>query len=416
MQANTYANRVKELRTLIEERDLSRLSRRLLDLFSDIDFSNDLKRKAIALRANYNAFAQLEQAETTHEDWGKMCKEAAELLSEIILHLSNIPTEEQTIGKAASLGKEVVFEAKAITKIFRSPKFTFQLPPIDLDLRMGEITGIVGENGNGKTTLLRIVAGDLQISGGNIRYPYFDVERDDWYGIKQNIAFIPQHLPVWNGFLKENLHFTAAIHGIKGRENEERVDLVIHRLGLTKYEDALWNEISSGYKLRFELARALVWYPSLLIIDEPLANLDINTQQVFLQDLQYLAKSTQNPMSILLSSQHLHELESIADNIIFIKNGEALYNGSMKDFGKDRIKNQFEINTSSTKAELEEILADVSNVHIEDHGSTKTIHTPIHIDANSLLRKLIAAEVQLTYFRDISTSTLKLFRENVTKN
>lgn len=424
MHNQMYSKRMEELRYLLDEQDLSRFSRRVLDLFSDLSPSLpvQLRKRAIALRASYNAFVQLEQDEERHADHGRMLEEADEVLAateealQALSRAESFSTSHEPLEEAVQSGlKSLVFEGKDISKVFRMPNFTFSLPKVDLHLHLGEITGIVGENGNGKTTLLRIVAGDLQASGGKIRYPIFHVADGDWYHIKQQIAFIPQHLPAWNGFLKENLHFTASIHGIKGRQNEERVDFVIHRLGLTKYADALWSEISSGYKLRFELARALVWNPRLLIIDEPLANLDINTQQVFLQDLRYLAKSVQNPISILISSQHLHELESIADNMLFIRNGEALYNGKMKDFGKDRLRNSFELGTSASKAELLQALAGVEGVEIDDHGQTKTIHTPVRVTANELLTTLVSSHIPVTYYRDISTSTLKLFRDNAPK-
>lgn len=420
MHKHLYSTRLKELRALVKEQDLSRLSRRLLDLFADVELPPALRKRAIGLRASYNAFVQLGQEAHTHADWEEMYAEALELVEAVGAALAQLPepVAPEAVPAAPSaemLLRRPVFEGRGITKVFRTAKHSFRLPEIDLELNLGEITGVVGENGNGKTTLLRIVAGDLQVSGGKLRYPAFEVPEGDWYRIKQHIAFIPQHLPAWNGFLKENLHFTAAIHGIKGRENEERVDFVIHRLGLTKYEDALWSEISSGYKLRFELARALVWHPRLLIIDEPLANLDINTQQVFLQDLRYLAKSSLNPISILLSSQHLHELESIADNILFIKNGEILYNGKMKDFGKDRKENLFEIGTAASKASLMEALQQLKGLRIEDHGQTKTIHTPVNTEAGKLLQLLVDANITVNYFRDISTSTLKLFRQNASK-
>ena len=82
--------------------------------------------------------------------------------------------------------------------------------------------------------------------------------------------------------LVDNLHFAAAIHGIRGKENEDEVDFIIWRLGLDKYRNATWNEISGGFKMRFSLGRALVYNPRLLILDEPLANLDVNTQLLFL--------------------------------------------------------------------------------------------------------------------------------------
>lgn len=412
-QAEIVQKRIEEIRRLATERDLSRTSRRLLDFFAEVEAPVALRRTAIQLRAAYNAYAAQDHADALDVVFESLLGQAVDLIAEM---------EQACLPKGASANpgkiaerlpekdREVVFTGTGITKVFKTRRYTFELPKMDVNLRLGEITGIVGENGNGKTTLMRIVAGDLEPTTGSIDYPLFGAEPGDWYAIKQEIAFIPQQLTPWRGFLKENLHFTAAIHGIKGVENEEQVDFVIHRLGLSQYEDAVWREISSGYKLRFELARALVWRPQLLIIDEPLGNLDINAQQIFLQDLRYLAQSIRYPMTILLSSQHLHEVESIADNIIFIKNGEALYNGKMQDFGQDRTENLFELSTDLTKTDIVARISHLEGVGVEDVGQVKVIHTPIGMDANQLLAELVRAGIPIHYFRDISTSTLKLFR------
>jgi ABC-type multidrug transport system ATPase subunit len=116
-------------------------------------------------------------------------------------------------------------------------------------------------------------------------------------------------------------------------------------------------------------------------------------------------------MSILLSSQHLHEMERIADNIIFIKQGQALYNGKMKDFGKDRLKNLFELNTTADKAKIVAALQKLEGIRVEDRGNQQLIHSPTRFSGNEILGELVKGEVPIGYFRDISTSTLKLFRE-----
>ncbi len=137
--------------------------------------------------------------------------------------------------------------------------------------------GIVGENGNGKTTLLRCMAGQLALDSGVLNFTR--LEKPDHYGIKHQLAFIPQRIPRWFGLLKDNLHFSAAISGVKGEENNVMVDFMLERLDLTPYAHLTWNQISSGYRTRFEIARILLLKPKLLILDEPLANLDINAQQ-----------------------------------------------------------------------------------------------------------------------------------------
>ena len=408
-------DRLEELRRLIAERDLSRATRRMLDLFADATLPVSLRKPAIRLRAAYNAYAIAESSAATGEQYDPLLEEAVRLIGEVESFFKKeypeaFPAAQPVASPSPAEAGPAVFQGRGITKVFRTPRYTFELPELDLNLRLGEITGIVGENGNGKTTLLRIVAGEPEPSAGELHYPLFDAAPGDWYHIKQHIAYIPQQLPVWRGFLKENLHFTAAIHGIKGMENEDPVDFIIHRLRPSQYEGGFWSEISSGYKLRFELARALVWRPRRLIIDEPLGNLDIHTQQIFLQDLRYLVRSSRHPMAILLSSQHLHEVESIADNIIFIKNGEAIYNGRMRDFGSDRNENLYELSTAASKSEILDRLRHLPHLLVEDAGQVKVIRTPVGMDANGLLGELVRAGIPVNYFRDISTSTLKLFR------
>lgn len=434
MNHTHISKRFEEIRLAVAEEDLSRASRRLLDFFIDFRLSPSLKAKAITLRSEYNAYVQLDQAAGSAEKRKQLLDQASLLVDEIESFLSdktrhqgypNQSQEEVVItpneffqkGSQSQLRQgSSVFVGKGISKTFRRAQFVFRLPTLNLELKLGEITGVVGENGNGKTTLLRIVAGDLEADTGQLLYPAFSADGNDWYRIKQNIAFIPQQLKSWQGLLKENLHFSAAIHGIKGKENEEQVNFIIHRLGLTQYKDAVWSEISSGFKLRFALARALVWKPQLLIIDEPLANLDINTQQVFLQDLKFLANSLQHPIAILLTSQHLHEVESIADNIIFMRNGEALYNGKMQDFGQQRDENLFELSTSASKSDILFGLKHISGLKVEDMGQVKVIRVPTSVESGEVLQGLVAHQIKVNYFRDISTSTLKLFRENIEKN
>jgi len=435
MNYHIILERAEEIRTAIDDKDLSRATRRILDFLSDFQISPNLTAQAIKLRSDYNAYAILEKSEATETKRQELILRTlklGELIEDELIRTIKLKGryDDDPIDTLEELkeayfqenpfeqtveDKNVVFKGVGVSKTFQTSNFFFELPTLDLELRIGEITGIVGENGNGKTTLLRIIAGALQADGGELSYPYFGVKPHniDWYFVKQRIAFITQELKPWQGLLKENLHFSASIHGIRGEENEEEVEFILHRLGLSRYEEATWNEISSGYKLRFALAKALVWHPSLLIIDEPLANLDINTQQIFLQDLRYLANSAKHPLAIIISSQHLHEVESIADNIIFIKNGEALYNGKMEDFGKNRTENIFEFTTPSTRELLETALSQLQEYQLEDNGQVLILRTPLEVSSTEILQLLCNHSIVVNYFRDISSSTLKLFRDDV---
>jgi ABC-2 type transport system ATP-binding protein len=264
---------------------------------------------------------------------------------------------------------EVVFKSVGLGRRF--DRTGFVLEGVDLELRLGEITGVVGENANGKTTLFRLIAGELKHDRGTLSYPCIDrgggATSLDWLKIKSQIGYVPQILPTWYGSLRDNLHYAAATHGILGEENIREVDYIIERLDLAEHVAKSWRELSGGFRLRFALAGALVWKPKLLILDEPLASLDFKTQLTVLRDLRDLADSLPQPMSVVLSSQHLHEIEGIADNILFLERGKVTYAGSILNIGTDRDHNTFELGTHCDENTLQ-ILLDNPTIHSLYHN------------------------------------------------
>ena len=306
--------------------------------------------------------------------------------------------------------QDIVFKGNGITKCYKKRGInTFELEPIDLTLSLGKITGVVGENGFGKTTLLKIVAGQLIQDGGQLSYPSLSNGNHNWMKIKQQIGYIPQQLTKWNGTVKDNLYFSSVIKGIKGKQNLEEADFILNRLGLTDYENMKYSDLSGGYKTRFELARLLVWKPKLLVLDEPLAPLDVKAQTTFLRDLRQLTDSIRYPLSVIISSQHLHEIEQVSDNIIFLKQGKAIYNGPMKDFGRDRNENYFQLGCSINYSTLNNILRDIKMHKIYNDGSVYMLNTPLEVSGSMILNKLLQNDVKIQFFRDISKSTRKLF-------
>ena len=298
-----------------------------------------------------------------------------------------------------------LFEAKNISKSYG--KNRFELKEIAFALNAGEITGVVGENGNGKTTLLRIVAGDLSIDNGELTYFGKTINELGWEKIKQNIAYIPQRIPRWYGSLLHNLIFQASIHGIKGQDADVLVENLIHKLSLEKYIHLNWSEISTGYRLRFQLAKMLIGNPSLLVLDEPIANLDINAQNIFLNDLKKIVSDANYNVSVILSSQQLHEIENIADNILFLKQGKIIYSGAVNAVGKDRKQNEFEIKGEFSVQFLSQLF---TTIQIEEIANTYYVTLPKEVNSKEFLQAILAQNKKIEYFRDISSSTRKLFK------
>jgi ABC-2 type transport system ATP-binding protein len=300
----------------------------------------------------------------------------------------------------------IVFECQNLGHSYKK----FRLQGVNIALRTGEITGLIGQNGSGKTTFLRMVVGEMARTEGELHYPQFPPE---WHLRKQQIAYIPQELPEWFGTLRENLHYSATLHGFLGETNEALVAATVERLGLTEHIDKRWNQLSGGYKLRVALAQALVWKPKLLIIDEPLANLDINTQLFLLNDLRAMCHNETDPIAVLLSSQHLEEIELYADNILMLDAGKVVYSGKTSEIAAESTESVYEFSANVRFEELESVLVllDASLTH---NGKYFIIRLPPHNDTSKLLHFLLKNGIVPLYFRNISQSVKLLFNDYVT--
>lgn len=403
MKSHTRTQRIDELERCLRNGHISLATRRAMDICTDFRISVEERQKVTAVRAEYNRLRGLGEGELQ----GEKQVNIVSALEHFLEHLRSLPEEEIVESRKG----EDLLSAQGLVKRFSNAGHNFELGPLDLNLASGAITGVVGENGNGKTTLLRMLAMELSNDGGTLDYSGVAVDPLNPYRIRQRIAFIPQRLTPWFGTLLENLQFAAAIHGIRGEANHERVDFIIHRLGLTRFQHLTWKQLSSGYKLRFELAKMIVWRPSLLVLDEPIANLDLNAQQLFLQDLTHLVSSSRHPMSIILSSQQLHEIEEVSDNIIFLRNGKSLYTGSTKAFGEGRTQNSFEVAGEFEAEQLAALLSAYEGARMEENGVSFTLHLPMEVSSDKLLQLLVDKRLKISYFRDISLSTRKLLSD-----
>lgn len=300
-----------------------------------------------------------------------------------------------------------LFTAKHISKSYGHNRF--QLQDVSFSLASGKISGVVGENGNGKTTLLRIVAGDLAYDSGDIKYfGENNVDFIGWEGIKSRIAYIPQRIPRWYGGLRDNLIFQASIRGIKGQKADTLIDELVEKLALGDYIHLKWKEISTGYRLRFQLAKMLISSPDLLVLDEPIANLDINAQNKFLSDLRNIVSEPDRNVSVILSSQQLHEIENVADSVLFLKAGKLVYAGEVDKIGEERTENEFEIQGDFDEVFLKQLFDDIK---INKMAKTFHVKLPLNIGADVFLKTVIEQKKSITYFRDISSSTRKLFNQ-----
>jgi len=376
-----------EIRKLIDYEDFTLLTKRV------IDFTFDTENIAI-----YKKVVEFLDWLDNNNDKTEEKKEQFNQILDILY--------QELVSKPITLQKGTpLLIANNLIKSYKNSSFA--LGPISFAIEDGQIVGLVGENGNGKTTLLRSLCGELQPTSGEIKYMF---PHTDNYDLRSKLIYIPQRTTSWQGSLLSNLWFTASSYGITGDENILMVELVVARMGLRKYRSYSWKNLSSGYKMRFELARALLRKPKLLLIDEPLANLDILAQQIVLDDFRDIARSPFRPLGIVLSSQQLYEVEKTSDSVIFLKNGTPRNLSQDTDVTYTEIpKLIIEFECEWKQDQLREIFETLKLEKLQINGGTYVASFSENISQDDFLTKILEQKVPVTYFRNISNSTRRFF-------
>lgn len=379
-----YQKRLKEVTTFFDNKDTVLGYRKLMNCAMDTQ-NMDIYKDIIALT-----------------DWKEKNTEKEAVFIEkskaIINKLYKFPVEP-------AITEKPVVIADSLTKSYG--KRSFKFGKVSLKINKGQVYGLVGENGNGKTTFLRLLAKELKADSGSLQFN-FDKEYTNDYDLRTKLVYIPQRTQKWYGSLKDNLKFVLSNYGVSSAENETRILMMIARFGLWNYKDLKWSELSSGYKMRFELARTLLRQPELLLLDEPLANLDVLAQQVILEDLKSIGSSINNPVATILSSQQLYEVEKISDKVIFLKNGQyrTPTNEQQKEEGSQLI---VEIDCKASREELMYIFNTIALQKLIFNGGVYFAYFNITTSFATVLKQLGENAVEVTYVRDISDSTRRFF-------
>ncbi|WP_313579235.1 ABC transporter ATP-binding protein [Chishuiella sp.] len=380
---NEFNQRLNDIENHFKQNDLDLGYRRLIDSILDL---GDLQfyEKII----NYSNFYY---QESTDKEQKK--EKALDILNE--LKKASFPTNKED---------ETLISIHQLEKVYTKRKF--KLHPITFDLKSREVVGLVGENGNGKTTLLRLICGELKQTSGIINY-HFTKAKPFSYELKTELVYVPQRIELLYGSLMDNLQFTLACYGINNQENKLLSKVMLARLGLWPYKDLQWKELSSGYKMRFELARTLLRRPKVLLLDEPLANLDILAQKVILEDLKYLSQSIRNPFGVILSSQQLYEVEKVSTEVLFLENGKLNIQGDKQNLeDKSTI---LEIDVNNNKEELLTVLSSLELIELKFNGGAYIAYFNESISMNQILLKIGKSNLHVKYVRDISNSSRRFF-------
>tara|TARA_B100000214_G_C23912556_1_gene602037 strand:- start:44 stop:970 length:927 start_codon:yes stop_codon:yes gene_type:complete len=220
-------------------------------------------------------------------------------------------------------------DIKGLTKSYGELK---ALNGVNISIKKGEFFGLLGPNGAGKTTTINILTGLVFKESGSTKVFGKDTIKDFRY-TRSKIGIAAQEFSVdWFFPIEKLLFFQAGYYGIKPKDAKPLVDSLLNRLGLSSKRNSRLRQLSGGMKRRFQIAKALVHDPEILILDEPTAGVDVELRRdlwKYLQDLHSRGKT------ILLTTHYIEEAELLCENVAIIDNGKILKMGAPKELTRE---------------------------------------------------------------------------------
>ncbi|MBM3131661.1 MAG: ABC transporter ATP-binding protein [Chloroflexi bacterium] len=210
---------------------------------------------------------------------------------------------------------------------------------LNLQVRDGEIFGIIGHNGAGKTTTLKMIVGLLAPTSGTIEVMGRDMTKHSTE-IKRHIGYLPEESPLYeNMTVREYLMFFAELYKLPKTSAKEQIESILDSLKL-EGRDKYTGELSKGMRRKVAIARTLLHDPQLLILDEPNSGLDPLTS-FFIID--YLKQLNREGKTIVLSAHNLFHVEYICHRVAILKNGELVVCDTIEAMREKFGKREFEI-------------------------------------------------------------------------
>lgn len=198
---------------------------------------------------------------------------------------------------------------------------------LDLEIHRGEVFGLLGPNGSGKTTTIRMLTGLMQPTSGDATVVGYDVRRDA-ETIRRNIGYMSQRFGLYDDLtVTENIRFYAGVYGLVGQPRESRIAELLDELSLADRATQLAGTLSGGWKQRLALACATAHKPAMVFLDEPTAGVDPAARRRFWEIIYTLAS---RGTTILVTTHYMDEAERL-QRLAFLSRGHLIGLGTVEE-------------------------------------------------------------------------------------
>jgi ABC-2 type transport system ATP-binding protein len=271
-----------------------------------------------------------------------------------------------------------MLEVEQLTRLYGDFK---AVDNVSFKIKKGEIVGLLGHNGAGKTTIMKMLSGFIEANQGRIEIDGADIQKD-LKQAQQNLGYLPENLPIYPEMtVADYLDYASEMKGLTGETKISEIKRVIQATDIVPKLLSTISTLSRGYKQRVGVAQAILGNPKLLILDEPTNGLDPTQTQLIRALIRDLAKDA----TVILSTHIMQEVDAICDRALIIRNGQLALDAQLDDLHES---NHLLLTTSLNKGMLDTLLQPMNTVAQVEEVSTEesTYHYRIEIqeDANPL--------------------------------
>ena len=295
---------------------------------------------------------------------------------------------------------DIILKLSAVSKTFKSnDRQVSSLGNVNFEMKAGKVTGLIGPDGAGKTTLMRLSSGLLLPDNGQIEVMDIDVIKDP-LAVQSLLGYMPQRFGLYEDLtVEENLNLYADLQNVPHHERNNRYDELMKMTGMSPFTKRLAGKLSGGMKQKLGLACTLIRSPRLLILDEPTVGVDpVSRRELWEIVYQQVHEAG---MSVLLSTAYLDEAER-CDEVVLLHEGELLMQGKPEDFSQTVEGRVFQINVKGlSHRTLQQQLSrcpKVLDALIEGDGVRLVMHEPVNpkiIDLFPDSTQIIAEDVTI---------------------
>jgi ABC-2 type transport system ATP-binding protein len=243
-------------------------------------------------------------------------------------NIRKLPAIDTTPVTTAADQHEAVIQVHELSRLFGD---FIAVNKVSFDVKRGEIFGLLGANGAGKSTTFRMLCGLLPVSSGRVSVAGVDL-RKAAARARARIGYMAQRFSMYGNLsVQENLNFFASAYGLSGKTKRERIASVLEDFELTPYADTAGNTLPLGFKQRLALAAALMHRPDILFLDEPTSGVDPLARREFWWHINALAESG---VTVLVTTHFMDEA-NYCDRLVIMADGEVLAEDSPENL-RDR--------------------------------------------------------------------------------